>query len=120
MENFKPTEWSASGVGNVSSVISKCKHSDQTNTSPEMCGGLKIYPKSAFFPIPFYIQNYLFSSGPVTLNKSLALIKDSIAMYGWNKQSRNIIIDKTKPKTVYGRIAEWNCPCVYGSAERYF
>lgn len=119
-ENYRPNEWSSSGVGAATRVAHKVCKSNKTSTLPEFCWGLKIYPRSAFIPVPWGIHRHLFSSETKIMNEIFTAVKDSITIHSWNNLNSDTKIDKVKPKTAYGALAEMNCPKTYQSSGQYF
>lgn len=121
IETYVPNEWTTSGVGAMTRIVQKTCHTINTfEAKPEFCWGFKLYPPNVFYPIHWSNWLNLFSLDPMVVSETLVLTKHSITAHAWNKLTVNQIIDKSKPKTVYGTLAETNCPDVYDASGSYF
>lgn len=83
----------------------------------ENCLGFKVYPPNAFYAVPWPKWKLFFDAD--SLNKTLNMTKDSIAIHVWNKHSIKQKL-KVGTKAAYGIIASKNCPRVYDAAGEFF
>lgn len=87
---------------------------------PEFCWGFKVFPKDTFYAIHWQNWNEFFDPNPAVVDAALKKTKNSIAVHVWNKLSAKQPILKSGAKTVYGILAENNCPNVFGASGLYF
>lgn len=121
INGYKPHEWATNGPGTLTRVLRKiCRINDIYSMKPEYCWGFKVFGPETFYAIYYPIWRHFFETNPTVVNSTLDKIKNSISIHVWNKLSKNEIIDKNKPKTAYGIVAEKNCPKVFESTGRYF
>lgn len=113
IDQFRPELLVHSGSGVITRILqSICYEADLTNQPPELCWGLKVFSLNTFYEIPHGEQ----SLEPMNVNKTLELVKDSIAVHDLSQQK----IIKSAPISVYGILARNNCPSVFGSSGFYF
>lgn len=87
---------------------------------PEFCWGFKVFPPNTFYAIPWKQWEQYFDTNPAIVNRTLELIKDSIAIHVWNKVSSKRKIIKSQLRTVYGTLAQQHCPNAYAASGLYF
>lgn len=85
-----------------------CKTENALKMTREQCSGFNVYPPSTFYAVSWRNWNWLFDSE--FTNKTLELIKDSVAVHVWNKLSYKA---KVSEDVAYGIIAKAYCPNVY-------
>lgn len=102
-------------------VIQRICHTNNTfETKPESCLGFKVFPPSTFYAIHWRNWTHFFSTDPEIVNETLLLTKDSITTHVWNKFAEKQVIDKSKPETAFGKLAQINCPNVFEASGSYF
>lgn len=120
-ENYLPQDWAYSGPGAVTRVLQKiCRKNYVADLRPEFCWGLTVFPSNAFYPVHWTQWSKYFDASRDNLNETLNAIQDSIAVHMWNRMSAQKILSKSEPKTVYGILAEKNCPNVFEASGFYF
>ncbi|PNF39914.1 hypothetical protein B7P43_G17240 [Cryptotermes secundus] len=108
---FRGDDWGNNGPGVITRVLKKlCKAQQVRDMTAERCHGFTVHPPAAFYPIPWRQWKLYFDEG--TSAKTMARLKNSLAIHVWNKFSaaRNITVGSRQP---YGLIAQEFCPKVY-------
>lgn len=120
-ERYNPDNWNWNGPGAITRVLKRvCGKKEIKDLYAEICLGFNVFPINTFYPISWAVWKEYFDMNPIIVNQSLHATKNSFTIHAWNKLSSERKIDKSKPKTAYGILAETNCPNVYKSSGLFF
>lgn len=109
--------------------------------NPRICWGFTVLSKEFLYPIYWTDWEQFFN--PSTLNETLNITRDAVAVHFWNRLSskvpilkefknetiieahKQLILQSTNIKnpigeTAYGAMAKANCPLAYNSSSIYF
>ena len=105
---FNGKDWGANGpkaVTNVMYDLCNVNHADKM--TPEKCLGIKIFPPSAFYKIPWRKWKDIFD--PFKSEEILFALKGSFVLHTWGRFSSKIS-NNSYNKSAFFTIAENNCP----------
>ncbi|XP_063240329.1 lactosylceramide 4-alpha-galactosyltransferase-like isoform X2 [Bacillus rossius redtenbacheri] len=110
-ESFRGDVWGHNGPGVMTRVLKRlCGVNKAVKMTPAKCGGFRVHPPSAFYPVSWSEwQLYFQEAGS---DKTMARLRDSVAIHVWNKLSskEGVRVGSRQP---YGLIARRHCPRVY-------
>jgi len=83
---FNGLDWGSNGPKLVTRVLQRfCRIDDLDKMSPETCGGIRIFPPEAFYPVPWREWRSYFDDSDAT--KVLKKIGDGFVAHVWGKHS---------------------------------
>ena len=110
--NFNGEDWGANGPKALTKVMNElCNVNDADNMSPEKCLGIKVYPASAFYKVPWRKWKDIFDVSKA--EEVMLSLKDSIILHTWGRFSSNTSILNRNNMSAYLKIASINCPVSY-------
>ncbi|XP_014240936.1 lactosylceramide 4-alpha-galactosyltransferase-like [Cimex lectularius] len=118
--NFKGWLWGNNGPGVITRSLQKyCQVNEVSKMTVEQCNGFRIFPPSAFYPIPWRKWKDYFTKNESEIERVMTTLNDSIAIHVWNFHSKalNITVGSKQP---YAILASRFCPEVYSSLNDIF
>lgn len=99
-------------VGNICGT----KVIPEMQDNPERCGGLRVFNRSAFYPVHWPNWTHFFE--PKFMDETMASTRDSYLIHLWNRMSHKSIF-KVGTDYAYGKYAQQHCPKTFAATQEY-